>query len=451
MNLPSPIIEDLTQLAGFDADAFLQAHQQPAVVSIRLNPAKQGVVPNGSTQVPWCPDGYYLGERPVFTLDPAFHAGAYYVQEPSSMFIHTILSQLVKGRKGLRVLDLCAAPGGKSTLIASALDAESLLISNEVIRARAGILDENMTRWGHPNTFVTCNDPRSFSNLKGYFDIILVDAPCSGSGLFRKDPRALAEWSIDNVNLCANRQERILSDILPALKKDGHLIYATCSFSTAEDEAILDWLAEHEDMAGMAVEISPDWGIVTTNSAKHRVPGYRFMPQNLQGEGFFAAVMKKTAGTSEFYYPKFKTEQDKKAAAQASWLLAENDWVYLKTSPDSYTAIPACHEPDYQALAKHLYFRKAGIRAGMPSQKEWIPDHDVALSIAASGDISSIHLSREEALKFLKKEEFPVPDGEKGWRIVKYQENGLGWVKLLGNRANNYLPKQWRIRMEIEE
>ncbi|MBZ0099994.1 MAG: RsmB/NOP family class I SAM-dependent RNA methyltransferase, partial [Taibaiella sp.] len=233
------------------------------------------------------------------TTDPLYHAGAYYVQEASSMFLSQVIQQLIPERNNLRVLDLCAAPGGKSTLIASLLEKDSLLISNEVIRTRASILEENITRWGYMNTWVTSNDPKDFSKLKGYFDIIVVDAPCSGSGLFRKDERALDEWSEANVQLCAQRQQRILADVWPALKENGILMYATCSYSPQEDEEILDWLGDDFEVASLPVQLSEEWGVVETTSAKHQFKGYRFFPHKVQGEGFFIAAVRKNNQESE--------------------------------------------------------------------------------------------------------------------------------------------------------
>ncbi|HEY1033070.1 MAG TPA: RsmB/NOP family class I SAM-dependent RNA methyltransferase, partial [Flavipsychrobacter sp.] len=228
IHLPEILLKNLQGVKGFNKEAFIAAHQQAAVTSVRLNPYKVSGVFHNAEKVPWCSEGRYLDARPVFTLDPLFHAGAYYVQEASSMFLQQALKATVPDNNNLRVLDLCAAPGGKSTLIASLLGKDSLLVSNEVIRTRASILEENMSRWGYMNTWVTSNDPKDFGKLKGYFDVIVVDAPCSGSGLFRKDERALGEWSEANVALCSGRQQRILADVWPALKEGGVLIYATC-------------------------------------------------------------------------------------------------------------------------------------------------------------------------------------------------------------------------------
>ncbi|MGZ3814731.1 MAG: hypothetical protein ACXVJN_23130 [Mucilaginibacter sp.] len=239
-NFPQNFLNLLAGSPGFDSENFTKAHQiSESPTSIRLNPFKISSI-KGDSRVPWCNEGFYLDSRPSFTFDPLFHAGCYYVQEASSMFIDHILHYINKDSDGIKVLDLCAAPGGKSTLINSALKSNDLLVANEIIKTRVPVLTDNLTRWGTSNSIVTNNDPKDFGRLKGFFDIILVDAPCSGSGMFRKDPAAMNEWSEANVNLCHQRQERILADIYPSLKEDGYLIYSTCSYSVEENEDILD-------------------------------------------------------------------------------------------------------------------------------------------------------------------------------------------------------------------
>ena len=248
---------------------------------------------NQSGTVQWSSNGFYLQKRPSFTLDPLFHAGAYYVQEASSMFLEEALKQTVDLSQPIKILDLCAAPGGKSTLIQSVINNESLLVSNEVIKTRVNILSENITKWGAANVIVTNNDAKDFQRLPNYFDVIVVDAPCSGSGLFRKDREAISEWSEQNVHLCSQRQQRILADVLPALKEDGVLIYSTCSYSEEEDEQIADWLVEEFKVQSLKFKVEEEWGIVETQSSKQNASGYRFYPDKVKGEGFFIAVFKK--------------------------------------------------------------------------------------------------------------------------------------------------------------
>jgi 16S rRNA C967 or C1407 C5-methylase (RsmB/RsmF family)/NOL1/NOP2/fmu family ribosome biogenesis protein len=451
-NLPVVLLNELRNINGFDEASFIAAHQQLPVTSVRINPGKQSNLFGTSPKVPWCENGIYLPERPVFTLDPAFHAGAYYVQEASSMFLDHLLRSILPERNGLRVLDLCAAPGGKSTLIASLLGKDSLLISNDVIRNRATILDENMTRWGYMNTWVSSNDPRDFGKLSGYFDVIVVDAPCSGSGLFRKDERALNDWTEANVKLCCERQQRILTDVWPALKQDGILVYATCSYSQKEDEDILDWLATNYFVQSLEVPVKEEWGIVTTRSPEKNVNGYRFFPGKVAGEGFFIAALRKKEGADSLSESRFKSGNDKKIQQMAGYLLSDPDSVvYIKTDNEHYGALNPLQEQDFQFLQKAVYFRKAGLKLGAPAGKDWVPAHEVALSIDASDILPGLDVNKDQALHFLKREEMGVGDLPKGWLLVKYDGLGLGWVKSLGNRVNNYFPKHWRIRMELPE
>ncbi|MBC7554636.1 MAG: hypothetical protein H7257_11725 [Taibaiella sp.] len=451
MKIPAQLLEDLRRVPGFNEDEFTEAHSTAADTSVRLHPGRVGGGLTLAAPVPWCGNGYYLGERPVFTLDPAYHGGAYYVQEASSMFLEHIWKNAVTDNGALRVLDLCAAPGGKSTHLASLLQGDSLLISNEVIRNRATILEENMVRWGYTNNWVTCNDPRDFSKLTGYFDVIVIDAPCSGSGLFRKDTHALDTWSEENVTLCALRQKRIIDDIWPALKQDGILIYATCSFSTQEDEGLLDWLAATYEVESLAPQVPAEWGITPIYSPEKNMGGYRFFPGKARGEGFFIAAVQKKAEADELKPIKFKPAISKIKDLVLPLLTNSRAFQFIASAADAYNAIAPAHEGDYLLLQKILYFRKAGLPLGAPAHKDWLPAHALALSLDAAADIPAIELNKEQALRFLKREDINIEEMAKGWRVIKFNNLGLGWVKCLGNRTNNYLPKHWRIRMELPD
>lgn len=449
--LPEGLLKDLQQVEGYDEKAFIEAHQSPAVTSMRLHPQKQSKAFAGAVQVPWCSEGRYLSERPLFTVDPLFHAGAYYVQEASSMFLDHLFRTVFPERDNMRVLDLCGAPGGKSTLIASSLEQDSLLICNEVIRTRAPILEENITRWGYMNNWVTSNDAKDFGKLSGYFDAIVVDAPCSGSGLFRKDEKAINEWSEGNVHLCSQRQQRILADVWPSLKENGVLFYATCSYSPEEDEQILDWLLETLDAESIDINVPAEWGIVKTQSANTNATGYRFFPDKVKGEGFFIAAIRKLDASQSLRLPKGKSLHDSKAYQQAQYLLDIPDWTCLRSKDGSYRAIHKQHEQDYVLLNDIVYLRRTGLDIGSPTAKEWLPGHDIALSVNKSLNLPMLHLDKEQALHYLKKEEIKLSSTAKGWYIAAFEGKGLGWVKVLENRSNNYLPKNWRIRMDISD
>lgn len=458
MTLPPALLASLQAAPGFAEAAFVQAHASgQAITSIRLNPAKpvEGLLAAFGTAVrpvPWNNQGYYLAERPLFTLDPLLHAGAYYVQEASSMFLQQAVAQCCQPGQPLRALDLCAAPGGKSTLLQSVLPPGSLLVSNEVIKGRAHILAENITKWGAANVVVTNNDPQHFARLSGFFDVIVVDAPCSGSGLFRRDAAAMDEWSPANVELCSQRQQRILADVLPALRPGGTLIYATCSYSQQEDEGIMDWLMGQGGLAGQRMALEAGWGIVETASSG--AYGYRFYPDKVQGEGFFIACFTKEGGPSGGHYNNKPKKQDipnrNEAALAAQWLQHPSAFALLKQQND-VLAIPQGLMADIALLQSTLYIKKAGINMGQPVANGWVPSHELALSGLLSDTVPFVELDKANALQYLRREPFdwgdaPQPVG--GWCLVRYQGLPLGWIKALPGRVNNYYPKDWRILMK---
>lgn len=408
-----------------DLKSFEEALMQDAVVSVRLNAFKSSTL--HGEPVPWCSTGIYLPERPTFTLDPNLHAGAYYVQEASSMFLEQAVKTSVDLTQSLRVLDLCAAPGGKSTHLLSLLNDESVLISNEVIRSRAGILAENIQKWGRPNAVVTNNDPKDFSKLTGYFDLVVVDAPCSGEGLFRKDPAAIAEWSQENVNLCSLRQRRILSDIWPALKENGVLIYCTCTYNEQENEDNIEWLAQQRDIE--LIDLPLFDGVEKTR-------GYRFLPHKIKGEGFFIAALRKKSKEDE---ARVKSNL-KLSKTNPGWLKGQYNYIELD---NLLVASPNIELPQ-------LNFVSRGTAIATIMKNKLVPEHALALSTNLDHDaFASIDVNREEALKYLAKETIAATDNERGFALVRYDGNNLGFVNRLGNRLNNLYPANWRIRMNI--
>lgn len=453
MQLPSSLIAALRQAPGFDEQAFVAEHQSGnQVTSIRLNPSKPcneaGSFWENATPVPWHLAGRYLPARPSFTADPLLHAGAYYVQEASSMFVAQAIQQLVNLNDEIKVLDLCAAPGGKSTLLQSLINANSLLVSNEVIKTRVNILSENISKWGAANVVVTSNDPHDFQRLPDFFDVIVVDAPCSGSGLFRRDPNAIAEWSEQNVTLCSQRQQRILADILPCLKAGGILIYSTCSYSMEEDEAIADWLVGEMNLQAKTLEIDPEWGITVTQSPIHNSIGYRFYPNKVRGEGFFlAAFQKNHAENSGKWQLKNKLDKltSKQTAPLLPWLNKPLEELLFLQQQDSIIAIPANLEQSLHAIQSNLYIRKAGVKLGSLIRNELIPDHELAVSTLLSTEVLAVTVNLETALQYLRRADFNIENAPKGWCAIQYQTLKLGWIKALPNRINNYYPKEWRI------
>ena len=462
VNLPSSLIRSLQHVKGFDEKAFIAVHESgEQITSIRINPAKQTPFPNSQFPIPWTEYGYYLPARPSFTLDPLFHAGTYYVQEASSMFLEQALKQTVDLLKPLKILDLCAAPGGKSTLIQSMMSNESLLVSNEVIKARVNILEENIIKWGAENVIVTNNDPKDFQRLENYFDVIVIDAPCSGSGLFRKDPAAIEEWSENNVQLCSQRQQRILADVLPALKDGGALIYSTCSYSETEDEGICEWLVEQLAAHGaprvtsLQLTIEGEWGIVETQSEKHKVWGYRFFPDKVKGEGFFiAAFRKKSVDGSEQLAVGSRREGGSKSKSHGlpvseteilkQYLKNPQDFFFIDQKEEAL-AIPLHLNDDLVLIRSSLYIKKAGVKMGKVIRGELIPDHELALSTIINSSVKRIDVGAETAIQYLRREEIQVSSNERGWFLLTYLQMPLGWIKILPNRVNNYYPRDWRI------
>ncbi len=456
MHLPESLINSLEDLPGFNREEFIRVHASgEQITSIRLNPLKpiynreSGVVSRELAMVPWSSFGYYLEERPVFTLDPHFHAGCYYVQEASSMFLEQALKQSVDLSRSLKILDLCGAPGGKSTLIQSMISEESLLVSNEVIKTRVTILQENVTKWGGKNVIVTNNDAKDFARLENYFDVLVMDAPCSGSGLFRKDAAAVSEWSVQNVQLCSQRQKRILADAYPCLKNNGVLIYSTCSYSSDEDEEILDWMGENFEVQSLKVEINPEWGIIESLSAREKFYGYRFYPDKLKGEGFFITALQKMDGEENQVRSKPKNAEKpskKEISLLTPWLKKDVNVSIFKHGEEAI-GLPVLLESEIPVLQKQLYLKQAGITIGKFTVKELVPDHALAMSDLASPEIASVTLNKAAALQYLRKDDVFIDVGQKGWTLMKYNGINLGWIKNLGNRINNYYPKDWRILM----
>ncbi|HEY5969806.1 MAG TPA: Fmu (Sun) domain protein [Chitinophagaceae bacterium] len=441
MKLPQLLLDSLASVQGFDKEDFIKIHESgEQVTSVRVNPFKKSEIVNLKSKIPWTDHGHYLETRPSFTFDPLFHAGCYYVQESSSMFLEQALKQTVDLSQPLKILDLCAAPGGKSTHLLSLISKESLLVSNEVIRSRANILTDNIVKWGCSNVIVTNNDPRDFQRLGNYFDVIVVDAPCSGSGLFRRDLEAIDEWSEQNVALCSQRQQRILADVLPSLKNGGVLIYSTCSYSKQEDELICEWLKDELKIKNEELIISPDWNIVQSEG------GYRFWPDKVKGEGFFIACFRKNGDNEEeLYLRKIKPE---KFSVKEMEILDRNvnteGLTFLRHEEIIYT-VPEKLLDDVNFVSSKLRVVNCGMRIGEIIKDKLIPDHALALSNIVSDKIQKLELDHEQAIQYLKKKELKLEADKKGWTVVTHQGHNLGWINILPNRINNYYPKELRI------
>jgi 16S rRNA C967 or C1407 C5-methylase (RsmB/RsmF family)/NOL1/NOP2/fmu family ribosome biogenesis protein len=446
--LPEDFIHRIEIQKYIDSEAFLKALGEPSPTSIRINPSKWNKKPLNAESVPWCKSGFYMKIRPSYTLDPLFHSGCYYPQEASGMFLEQVVRQASGSNVNLRVLDLCGAPGGKSTHLSDLIGPDNLLVANEVIRSRAGILAETMTKWGSSNTLVTQNDPSVFGSLPGYFDIILMDAPCSGEGMFRTDV-AIREWSQENAAHCAERQKRILMDIWPALKENGVLIYSTCTFNPGENEENIRWLIDKQSAECIRLDVTGFKGI--TEIDFKGIYGYGFHPDKVRGEGFFISAIRKKGKQTKSYVGSHKKNdlrplKDDLAVAE-EWTKFPRERL-LRWS-DEVFSVP-CGMDEYFHLFHNLKVIKPGTKLFTVKNRDFLPSHELALSDC----IRTEAFPREEvnltqALSYLRRDNFILPEVRKGWNIVTYKETNLGFIKNIGNRVNNYYPVELRIRMNL--
>jgi 16S rRNA (cytosine1407-C5)-methyltransferase len=459
MKLPLEFIGSMETYLGDEIGPFLAALDGEPVVSIRLNPVKTNpdtklLVP--TEPVPWSRWGYYLGERIPFTFDPLLHAGIYYVQEASSMFVEHVIRELLA--EPVVCLDLCAAPGGKSLALLSALPNGSLLVANELVRQRANVLAETMIKQGYPHAMVTNNSAADFGRLSHAFDLVLVDAPCSGEGMFRKDEVAVAEWSHDNVTRCAKRQKNILNDVWPALKPGGFLLYSTCTFNVTENERVVLELARSTGARFVQVGTEAEWGIAP--SFDERTPGYRFFPHRARGEGLSLFILQKPAeeqkpgGEQQFIEEQQpgrevleRNPKKKGNKGQSCFLKEQSAFSPFLRYPDAFRflqcgdrvfALPAEHAETMADLAEKLKVVTMGIE---------IPSHALALSRELNpGAFPRFPVTCSQAIAYLRKEAIVLSGAPRGILLLMYEGEPIGFAKNVGNRANNLYPASWRIR-----
>lgn len=457
MQLPESFINRMRALMGEEYEAFAEALQKEQSVSIRYNPLKTDFELDADP-VGWSTRGYYLPERPAFTFDPLFHAGVYYVQEASSMFLEQVIRQYVD--IPVRYLDLCAAPGGKTTLAISALPEGSLVVGNEIERKRCHILAENIAKWGSPYSMVMNNRSEDYTDLTHYFDVILTDVPCSGEGMFRKDLQAITEWSEANVLNCAVRQKTILENIWPALQPGGLLIYSTCTYNTEENEEMIAWICEELGAEVLPVNVEPSWGIHSALSGE--LPVYRFMPHTTRGEGLFMAVLRKTdldemddrSRLVRDFQKKAQKKAGKGGVKEVAFPKEVKDWVKnpdkfrFEVQGDKLIAYPKIYAEEMQMLGAKLNPLMKGLVLGSFKGKDVVPDHALALSVALNRDAFTVtEVDRDTALAYLRREAVTLnTELPKGFVLLTYQDHPIGWVKHLGNRSNNLYPQEWRIR-----
>ena len=456
MRLPEQFISRMQRELGVaEAEVLCAALETEPSTSVRLNPAKMAEQKWGGGRVAWSDYGYLLGERPAFTLDPDFHAGAYYVQEASSQFAGYIVSMAVGGADacmGLRVLDMCAAPGGKSTHYATLVGERGLVVANEINRSRAAVLADNARKWGLGNMVVTCNDSARVADFEEWFDVVAVDAPCSGEGMFRKSDEACEQWSEANVAMCAERQWEILQNAFRSLKPGGVLLYSTCTFNRTEDEDVVGRACEEfgdELLAVDDIPIGDDWGVVTGREGVFQT--FRFFPHRLTGEGMFMAVARKAGlATSRRRMPKARRKVmeavDKRTAQELSRWVKESEQMRFFAAGDTLYGCRKEHYDEVEALAGTLAVIYSGVAMGQVFKGKLKPDGALALYAGVNHDaVACCEVDEQEALKFLRKQDMDAAQFSEGVNMVLYGGRPLGFVKRVGARVNNMYPNSLRI------
>lgn len=449
-NIPADFLRQMQVLIGeTETQQLTEAIQTEPPVSIRLNPLKTTKGYDDFCVVPWCEMGRYLPERPTFTLNPHLHGGAFYVQEASSMFIEQAFRTMDFSPQ--RILDLCAAPGGKSTLWRSLMKDGTLLVANEPMRQRAQILAENISKWGHPDVVVTNAFPHEFSHLRGFFDVIAADVPCSGEGMFRKDKDAIEGWNQENVDMCAARQWEIVEQIWETLRQGGYFVYSTCTYNRQEDEDNVHRICTELGAELVEIPTLQEWGINGDTTNRH-LPVYHFFPHKTKGEGFFLALLRKTTPAAS---PK-KVKQAKGAKDRVAhgakevsrWLKNASQFKIINPDTEHIVAVRQTLLEDIYRIASTVRTLQMGIPLAAECGKKLIPEHALALSCELATDaFPTCPLPLEQALAYLRKESITLPaDVQRGYVVVTYEGIPLGFVNNLGNRANNMYPTEWRIR-----
>lgn len=464
MNTPIPkdFLETSVSIFGRESEEFLASLDSEPSLGIHINAEKMQktgvVIPDNAERVEWTSNGFYLKSRPRFTFDPFLHAGAYYVEEPSSMFVEKALNYIQKDIRIDRALDLCAAPGGKSIMIRNSMKG-GLLVSNEPLSKRAAVLTENLAKWGNPDIIVTSDFPEAFDGLTGFFDLIATDVPCSGEGMFRKDETARTEWSLANVENCVARQRDILRTIWPTLRKGGYIIYSTCTFNRREDEENVLFIANELGAEIINLETDADWHICGDTTGRN-LPVYHFFPHKTRGEGFFLALLKKTSDTPPAENRKSKKKKPETVSADgfAEWINCKENFDFHK-SKDGITALRKAFADDYAAISEKLNVICAGVRvctekpakfsnSARKPKPQFVPAPGLALSSCLNREaFPDISLNYSDAIKFLRGESIPLTvSAPRGWVTVSYRNLPLGFANNVGSRLNNSYPPAWRIR-----
>jgi 16S rRNA C967 or C1407 C5-methylase (RsmB/RsmF family) len=443
---PNEFEKQMKATLGHDAPAFFMALDQEAVVSIRKHPLKGNIPYLNESPLPWCAGGYLLSERPVFTLDPHFHGGGYYVQEPSGMILHHVFCQLVKEKNNLVVIDLCAAPGGKSCMMLDAMNYRGILLANEIHPQRYHILNENLEKWGYHNYISTQAPTHLLAQSGALADCVIVDAPCSGEGLFRKDAYAIEQWSEGLQEKCHLMQKDILLNAWELCKPGGHIVYSTCTYNPVENlRSPLITFPEGQYTCIAFPEVL-EAGFVLRSDGNFF--GYQAYPHRLRGEGFFFSVIQKnpdqytsvhTGKKQPFHFREDHNVPVEEYCAFDGCKAVTQDGVifHVTHTPELFEMLHRslhvpCHVPAYFQYLKNKYQ----------------PCHAMAMHTHRVRDLQHIDLSKEEALSYLSREEIPPPNLHRGYYVIRYDGTALGWVNHIGTRMNNMYPREYRIRMK---
>ena len=446
--LPERFVETMRETLGADAERLFAALDTEPAVSIRLNPAKPAECFDGEA-VGWCKWGKYLAERPQFTLDPLLHGGAYYVQEASSQFVAHLLAN--HDMEGKRVLDMCAAPGGKTTIYSTLVGRKGLVVANDISHSRAMALADNVQRWGMGNVVVTCNEPAHIGAFTHWFDVVAVDAPCSGEGMFRKMDEARSEWAASSPDVCAERQREILAEAWRVLRPGGTLIYSTCTFNPTEDEGVVEWLmSEYGEELESAdrVETSEDWGVVRSDIGAFQC--FHFYPHKARGEGFFAAIARKCDGAIRRSMPKARRKLFSQCAKGdvkelSRWVDDASQHTFMMVGEDIYAYNSAVADA-VVTLSENLSVVYSGVAMGRIFKSRLKPEHPLALYIGLNRSaVPMVNVSLDDALDYLRRNDIAASQFEEGINIVGYKDVPIGFVKRIGVRCNNMYPKDLRI------
>lgn len=451
IELPEGFRERILREAGADGAPLLEALAATGpVTGVRLNPRKPADTAEllrGAGAVPWCEGAFTLPGRPEFTLDPLFHAGAYYVQDPSSAVHYTIVKRLTVDGRPVRVLDLCAAPGGKTTAALSALPEGSLLVANEVMPARAAALAENTAKWGHPAVAVTSAPTDRFPLLGPLFDLIILDAPCSGEGMMRKEPVAVSQWSERLVESCAALQREIAADAIRALRPGGVLIYSTCTFSRQENEEMVRHFVEEYGMESIGLGLER-YGVPRGWSDEYC---YRFMPHRTRGEGLFVAALRLPGDAPSAPLPKLgKRGKTLASKGLPQWLAEQESYTPIEAAGGVSMLAPGLAAAVERLQGARIRILRAGVPLGTPKGRDFVPAPELALSTALRPDaFPDVPLCGEEALSYLRRDAVALPpSAPRGFVTASYGALRLGFLKNIGNRANNLFPDRWKIKFK---